>query len=547
MPALDRLMGRVAARVGGTRVLALPLMRAMALVSGYTWVWLARDSEAGWRAVDTAMLAFLLYSIAVSAALWLRPALTLRLNLLVVTVDVGFALAFIHLTGGVRSTLFLALLLIAGLQSYYYGIRRGLLIAGLSGAAYLGLVWPTITAVEGANMAIRIAVLLGTSIAVGILAEVEESERAKVLALSGEAREREQFIRSVVESLGEGLVVLDRDGRVVTWNRAIETRYGMPAAEAQGRHLFDVNPAWSTEALAEPLPRLLRGEIAHFALDAIEHQTLRRGTVVLNVRASLVRHHGQPAGAVLLMEDITERQALEDSARQSEKLAALGTLSAGLAHELNNPIGIISGRIELMLLESEGQALPAEVREDLGVIHRHAQRVARIVHSLLSFARRSAGSHAPVDLNQVVEETLLLVEKQVAREGIHLKRSLAPALPIIQGDANALQQVVMNLLLNARDATPPGGEIRVVTEAAAEPPGGARVVVSDTGSGIPADVLPRIFDPFYTTKPQGTGLGLSISYGIVRDHQGTLDVQSTPGAGTTFVLTFPAAPTESPA
>jgi PAS domain S-box-containing protein len=547
MPVLDRLMGRVAARVGGTRVLALPLIRAMALVSGYIWVWLAKDSEPRWNAVDTAMLAFLLYSLAISTVLWLRPGSTLRLNLLVVTVDVAFALTFIHLTGGAKSTLFLALLLIAGLQSYYYGIRRGLLIAGLSSAAYLVLVWPTITAIESANMVIRIAVLLGTSIAVGILAEVEESERAKVLALSGEAREREQFIRSVVESLGEGLVVLDRDGRVVTWNRAIETRYGMPASDAQGRRLFDVNPAWSTEALAEPLPRLLRGEIEHFALDAIEHQTLRRGTVVLNVKASLVRHHGQPAGAVLLMEDITERQALEDSARQSEKLAALGTLSAGLAHELNNPIGIISTRIELMLLESEGEALPAELREDLGVIHRHAQRVARIVHSLLSFARRSAGLHAAVDLNQVVEETLLLVEKQVAREGIHLKRSLSPAVPIIQGDANALQQVIMNLLLNARDATPPGGEIRVVTEASAEPPGGARVVVSDTGSGIPADVLPRIFDPFYTTKPQGTGLGLSISYGIVRDHQGTLDVQSTPGAGTTFVLTFPAAPTEAPA
>jgi PAS domain S-box-containing protein len=547
MSALKQLMVPVAARIGGPRVLALPLIRAMALVAGYAWIWLARDSTRRWDAVDGTMLAFLIYSAAIFAALWLRPGRMLRLSLLVVALDITFALAFIHLTGGAQSTLFLALLVIAGLQSYYYRMRRGLLIAVLSGAAYLVLVWPTITTVERANMAIRIAVLLGTSIGVGILAELEDSERSKVLAMSGEAREREQFIRSVVEGLAEGLVVLDRDGRVVTWNRAIETRYGMPATDAQGRHLFDLNPAWSTEALAEPLPRLLRGEIERFTLEAIEHQTLRRGTVVLNVKASLVRHRGQPAGAVLLIEDITERQALEDSARQSEKLAALGTLSAGLAHELNNPIGIISARIELMLLESEGQELPSGVREDLGVIHRHAQRVARIVHSLLSFARRSAGLHTAVDLNQVVEETLLLVEKQVAREGIHLKRSLAPALPVILGDATALQQVMMNLLLNARDATPQGGEIRVVTEASAEPPGGARVVVSDTGSGIPAEALPRIFDPFYTTKPHGTGLGLSISYGIVRDHQGTCDVQSTPGVGTTFVLTFPATTKEPPA
>jgi signal transduction histidine kinase len=262
--------------------------------------------------------------------------------------------------------------------------------------------------------------------------------------------------------------------------------------------------------------------------------------VVQNLKGSLLRQGGRPAGAVLLIHDITERVALERSARQAEKLAALGTLAAGLAHELNNPIGIISSRIEIMLLDADSEPLPREVVEDLRVLHRHAQRVARIAQGLLSFARQSPGQRGPVDLNHLVEETLLLMEKQVVKDGIVVKRSLAPVLPPVWGDGNALQQVVLNLLTNARDALERGGEIAVETASAPGRPGSARLVVRDTGPGIPPDVLPRIFDPFFTTKSGGTGLGLSISYGIVRDHQGTVDVQSRSGQGTTFILTFPA-------
>jgi signal transduction histidine kinase len=245
---------------------------------------------------------------------------------------------------------------------------------------------------------------------------------------------------------------------------------------------------------------------------------------------------------VLLIEDITARQGLEKVAQQSEKLAALGTLAAGLAHELNNPIGIISTRAELMLGDAEARALPDDVTEDLRVIHRHAQRVARITQGLLSFARSPSDQrHGRVDLNRVVDETLLLIEKTMVKDGARLHRALAPDLPPIWGDASALQQVVMNLLTNARDAVKSGGDVCIETSATREPAGGVQLVVRDTGRGIPPADLPKIFDPFFTTKAEGTGLGLSISYGIVRDHQGTVDVQSKPGDGTTFVLTFRAA------
>jgi PAS domain S-box-containing protein len=531
------VIDRLARRIGGPRVLALPLLRTLALLVAVAWVALAPADQRSPALVLT-VVGFLAYSALVEAALWSRPAATLRLNFWVLLVDQILALTLIHLTGGARSALYLALPLIAALQSYYYGIQRGVAVAVVSAAAYLAVIWPTIQGVDVPNAAIRVVVLLGAAISVGILADLELRERAHVLSLTAAARDRERYIRSVMESLREGLIALDRDGRIVAWNRAMEQWCGVPGDELVGRTLFDVNPNFKNEAVAEPLRQLLRGDIDEFKLDGVAHETLRGEHVAWNIRGGLIRHGAQAAGAVLLIEDITARVGLERAARQSEKLAALGTLAAGLAHELNNPIGIISSRAELMLLEADSAPLSPDVAEDLRVIHRHAQRVARIAQGLLSFSRNSPGERGRIDLNRVVDETLLLVEKMIVKDGITLRRALTPSLPPIWGDANALQQVVMNLVTNARDAVKGGGEISVETSAAVEPAGGVQLVVRDSGPGIPPEILPKIFDPFFTTKAEGTGLGLSISYGIVREHQGTVDVQSTPGKGTTFVLTF---------
>ena len=533
------LVGALARRVGGPRVLALPMLRFLAILSGWVWI-LLTPRAAGWDLLDSTMLGFFLYSVALITALWVGPGRMLRLNFWVLVIDLAFALALIRLTGGARSTLFLALLLIAGLQSYYYGIRRGTLVALASSVAYLAVAWPTIGELDWADIVIRVLVLAGTAIGGGILADVETAERLKVLALTGEAREREEFIRGVVESLQEGVVALDRDGRITAWNRAMETRYEVSAAEVLGRDFFEVFPAVRREPWADSLRKLLDGEIEEFVLEAVEHQTLRKGRVVMNVKGNRLRRNVATGGTVLLVEDITERVGLERSALQAEKMAAVGTLAAGVAHELNNPIGIISSRIELMLLDAESEPLPDEFRKDLVVLHRHAQRVARIVQGLLSFARPAPAEQGAVDLNRVVEETLLLIEQQIAKDGITVTRRLSPALPSVWGDAHALQQVLMNLVTNARDALGTRGEIAIATERVAGPPEGVRLTVRDGGPGIPGEILAKIFDPFFTTKPSGTGLGLSISYGIVRDHQGTLDVQSEPGHGTTFVLSFPA-------
>jgi PAS domain S-box-containing protein len=532
-------LDQVAHRIGGPRVMALALLRALAVLAGFVWVLLAPTDYHGWEPARAVLVAFVVYSAVLMGALWRWPGQTLRLNLLIVAADLVFALLLIHFTGGTRSILFLALLLIAAVQAYYHGLGHGLVVALVAAGAYLAVVWPTIDHIESANTVIRVVVLIGTAIGVGVLSQVEESERLAVTKLTGDMQTREQFIRSVIESLGEGLVTLDLEGRITGWNRAVEERYGIASADVIGRSFLDRFPNYAQEGLAAPLRQLLGGEIEDFTLEGLTHETLHKGQAVQNLKGTLLRQDGRPAGAVLLIQDITERVAMERSARQGEKLAALGTLAAGLAHELNNPIGIISSRIEIMLLDAEAEALSPAVMEDLRVLHRHAQRVARIAQGLLSFARQSSGQRGPVDLNHLVEETLLLMEKQVVRDGIAVKRALAPDLPPVWGDGNALQQVMVNLLTNARDALAGGGEIAVRTGPAPGQVGAVRLIVSDTGPGIPPDVLPRIFDPFFTTKSQGTGLGLSISYGIVREHKGTVDVQSRPGAGTTFILTFP--------
>jgi signal transduction histidine kinase len=241
---------------------------------------------------------------------------------------------------------------------------------------------------------------------------------------------------------------------------------------------------------------------------------------------------------IAFITDISERVAFQRAARQADKLAALGTLSAGIAHEINNPIGIITSRVEVMMLEADEDGLPVAMRQDLEVILRHARRVAGITQGLLSFARQSSGARGPVNLNRVVEELVQLARKDMSRARVEVTLKLDPGLPPIVADANAIGQVLLNLLTNARSAMAEGGEITIETShlAAART---VRLAVRDTGSGIPPETLPKIFDPFFTTKAEGTGLGLSISHGIVHDHRGTLEVRSEVGKGSTFTLTFP--------
>jgi PAS domain S-box-containing protein len=353
----------------------------------------------------------------------------------------------------------------------------------------------------------------------------------------------ERKARALLEQAAEGIVLIGADGRVEMINAKAESMFGYPRAEVLGQPLEillperyrDAHAGHRSSYFAAPRPRPMGL--------GLELAARRKDGSEFPVEVSL-SYAETDAGRVAMafVTDVTERRALERASRHAERLTALGTLAAGVAHELNNPIGILSSRIELMLLDRD--ALPPAVREDLEVLYRNAVRATQITQRLLSFARQPVGERRLLDVNALVQEALALVQPQIDRDGVRLRTELADGLPAVHGDPTALHQVLVNLLINAKEAMTEG-DIVVRTRRAGEP-GWIELSVADTGCGISPDVLARIFDPFYTTKPTGTGLGLAISYGIVREHQGRIDVESAPGKGTTFALSFPAIPAEAP-
>ena len=368
---------------------------------------------------------------------------------------------------------------------------------------------------------------------------IGETERVMsfLTDISARIRGEEAVARlaTIVESSQDAIISESLDGVILTWNAGAERIYGYAAEEVVGQSMAVLIPPELTEELNGILEAIRREEdIAHYETVRVRKDGQR---IQVSLTISPLRDAGgRVVGASMIARDVTERVTLERAARRAETLAALGTLSAGIAHEINNPIGILSSRLELM----EGrQGLSPELREDLQMLHRNVERVGRITRSLLSAARQSPMERRPVDLNTVVEESLVLVGTQMRKDRIQIATALDPSLPKIRGEPHTLQQVLMNLLVNARDAMPDGGLVRIETSPVTGPEEGVRLVVADTGPGIPADVLPRISDPFYTTKTAGTGLGLPLSYNIVREHGGRVEVDSAPGRGTTFIITLP--------
>ena len=227
-----------------------------------------------------------------------------------------------------------------------------------------------------------------------------------------------------------------------------------------------------------------------------------------------------------------ERQLL-----QADKLASLGQLSAGVAHEINNPLGLILGYTKLVLKETDSGS---QFYEDLKIIQKHAMNCKRIVEDLLKFSRSTQTTKTPTNLNDLVMEVLAVVETKFGLDKVRIIKELTETLQPVKVDPDKVKQVFMNILMNGRQAIEGSGFITVST-ACDVPNGKILVSFTDTGSGIPPEIMDKIFDPFFTTKPtgMGTGLGLAVSYGIIKDHEGEILVESTPGQGSTFTVRLP--------
>ncbi len=257
-------------------------------------------------------------------------------------------------------------------------------------------------------------------------------------------------------------------------------------------------------------------------------------------RGVFVSHDGLVAVEGYLS-DITERKRVEEQLRRTERLAELGVLASGLAHEIGTPMNVILGRAEYLLQRSENEG----TRKGLETIVRQVERITKIMNQLLAYARRRPAELRRMDLRRTVEETLEMIQEKITKHGIVVETDFDRAVSEIDGDPDQISQVLLNLLLNAVHAMEAGGTLRI---AARPRQGDVNLSVSDTGQGIPREHLTKIFEPFFTTKEvgKGTGLGLNVVTGIIQEHQGTITVESEPGSGTTFTITLPSHRAQTP-
>jgi two-component system, NtrC family, sensor kinase len=344
------------------------------------------------------------------------------------------------------------------------------------------------------------------------------------------------FNENIVESISVGVLAVDLEDRIESWNSQMEVMYALPRSQVLGQRLSEVFPA----SFMEEFYRVRQNPGIH-NLYKFRLNTHAGNTRVANVAiAPLVTRKFSVIGRLIIVDDITERIDLESQLSQAEKMSSIGLLAAGVAHEVNTPLAVISSYAQLLSKHVNGDVKTADL---LDKITRQTFRASEIVNNLLNFSRTSASEFSDVDINKVIGETLTLLEHQFKTSRIRVETDLYENLPAIHGNPGKLQQVFLNLFVNAKDAMAgSGGTLRISTSNGS----GVLVSISDTGPGISPDHINKIYDPFFTTKTtpregqsRGTGLGLSVTYGIIQEHAGKIRVESFPGRGATFHLEFP--------
>ena len=344
------------------------------------------------------------------------------------------------------------------------------------------------------------------------------------------------FNENIVESISVGVLAVDLEDRVESWNAQMEVMYALSRSQVLGQKLSAVFPA----AFMEEFYRFRQNPGIH-NLYKFRLHTPAGDTRIANVAiAPLVTRKFNVIGRLIIVDDITERMELESQLSQAEKMSSIGLLAAGVAHEVNTPLAVISSYAQMLLKQLNGDEKLSSL---LDKITRQTFRASEIVNNLLNFSRTSGTEFSQININKIISDTLALLEHQFKTSRIKVESDLYHDLPMIHGNAGKLQQVFLNLFLNAKDAMAgTGGTLRVETANGS----GVMVSVSDTGTGIAPEHIQKIYDPFFTTKlaaheghPRGTGLGLSVTYGIIQEHAGKIRVESRPGHGTTFHLEFP--------
>ena len=375
----------------------------------------------------------------------------------------------------------------------------------------------------------------------------EARAHADVASLGAAAGRREaeeklfisqERLKGIIESAMDAIITVDQEQRVVLFNRAAEEMFGRPVHEAVGQTLDRFLPARFRDAH--------RDHIHTFGQSGVTSRKMGQLGMVMGLRSSgeefpveAAISHNTVEGKkfyTVILRDISERKKLEEQLRKTERIAELGTLASGMAHEIGTPMNVILGRAEYLMDRVKDEP----TRKGLQTIIAQVERITKVMNQLLAFARRKSPERSPLELKDIVENGLELFRERLEKSCVTVEQTLDDACSRVLADGDQMSQVFINLVMNAIHAMPDGGTLRI---GLAQEHDRVKLTVADTGHGIPHEALPRIFEPFFTTKEfgKGTGLGLTVVKGIIEEHQGTITVDSEEGKGTTFTIVLPRA------
>jgi two-component system, NtrC family, sensor histidine kinase PilS len=450
-------------------------------------------------------------------------------------------------TGGPQSVFIPLYVLLVVASSFVLSRAGGFIVAAMSSLLYvLPVVWRTIlpmlragepsdsTAVEILTVFLNAGVLLVVAMLTGALAGRYHELHQHMEDQRKHLSDLQAFRDLIFESVGSGLVGVDPAGRVTAFNRAAESITGVRADDAleqpweaifgSGVDLKEVSRAVSEGG--EPAPRY------EFRLRRRDGQEVPVGISFWSLRSGA----GDVAGLIGVCQDLSTIKQMEQRMRQADRLAAVGRLSANMAHEIRNPLASISGAVEALARDLPPDHTRSQLVE---IVLRESARLNQIVGDFLEYARPAPMAPIEINMAEILDEVLLLIEHRTLPANLKVAREYGDALPT-RADPQRLRQAVWNLCLNAVQAMPEGGELRVGARPLRERGGRLQISITDTGQGIADGDLPHIFEPFFSTKPEGSGIGLALVYRVVEEHGGSIEVRSRVGEGTTFILTLPA-------
>jgi two-component system, NtrC family, sensor kinase len=369
--------------------------------------------------------------------------------------------------------------------------------------------------------------------------------------IEGKLQSSNALLRNLLLSSVDGVIAADKKGRILIFNDMAAELFGYTVEEAMEK--LDIRDIYPGQKELEVMKALRsddyggRGKLRSYEVEVL-HKSGH--PIPINLNASIVYDGDKEIATIGFFHDLRPTKKMKEELEktqlqllQSEKMASLGRLAAGVAHQLNNPL---SGITLYTRLAMEEYTLEEGVRKDLTRVLEDAERCRDTVKELLEFARQTKYSQRPQDINRAINRTLFLLENQTLFQNIDVEKYLDPELPMVHSDIQQMNHLFMNIILNAAQAMAGRGDLKVKTSTLPDKDQ-VRIEISDTGPGIPDDILPHIFDPFFTTKQEGegTGLGLSLVYGIVKNQGGTIKAQNVPGGGATFIIDLPVMPSEN--